>query len=316
MRGALRRGARHACARWASCGALRPSAVLSVGRVRRPARSRSPRRSSACPSPCSSRTASWASPTASSRPSPSARTSPGTSAAARFRRRRARVSACPLRRGFAPRAVRPRGTRARVLVMGGSQGAAALNERMPEALALALGGVPGLEVLHQAGRDRDARRARGATRARASTRVTVVPFIDDVAARDRRARTSSSPAPARPPSPRSRPSAAPRSSCRSPTPPTTTRRENAEALARAGGARVHAPGARPTPARLAAEIGRLLGDDARSRAMADASRALRQARRRPRRRRATCSTSPASRARPRGATNGTSHRRRPRQEAR
>ena len=50
--------------------------------------------------------------------------------------RKARVFGVPLRSGFGPRPYEPRGT-ARVLVLGGSQGASALNERVPEALGRA-----------------------------------------------------------------------------------------------------------------------------------------------------------------------------------
>ncbi len=95
-----------------------------------------------------------------------------------FRADAVRVYGVPLRPGFGPRAYAPGPTR-RVLVMGGSQGALALNERMPQACAR-LGQIQGLEILHQAGRDRDGA-VRAAYGARASAHVTVVPFVDDVA---------------------------------------------------------------------------------------------------------------------------------------
>ena len=66
----------------------------------------------------------------------------------------------------------------RVLVIGGSQGARALNEIVPEALAAALGGR-GVEVLHQAGHTMcDVVREHYS---RLGVRATVVPFIDDMA---------------------------------------------------------------------------------------------------------------------------------------
>jgi UDP-N-acetylglucosamine--N-acetylmuramyl-(pentapeptide) pyrophosphoryl-undecaprenol N-acetylglucosamine transferase len=53
-----------------------------------------------------------------------------------FRKGRARVVGVPLRSGFTPQAYTAKGA-ARVLVMGGSQGALAINERMPWAIARA-----------------------------------------------------------------------------------------------------------------------------------------------------------------------------------
>ncbi|WP_374710978.1 undecaprenyldiphospho-muramoylpentapeptide beta-N-acetylglucosaminyltransferase [Halomonas mongoliensis] len=71
-----------------------------------------------------------------------------------------------------------RGRRLRLLVVGGSLGAQALNERLPEALAL-LSPEARPEVRHQAGRDKDA-----ATRqayADQGVPAEVTPFIDDMA---------------------------------------------------------------------------------------------------------------------------------------
>jgi UDP-N-acetylglucosamine--N-acetylmuramyl-(pentapeptide) pyrophosphoryl-undecaprenol N-acetylglucosamine transferase len=62
--------------------------------------------------------------------------------------------------------------------MGGSQGAAALNERLPRALGVLRGRVA-FEVVHQAGRDRDA--AVRETYASLGIHATVTPFIDDPA---------------------------------------------------------------------------------------------------------------------------------------
>jgi UDP-N-acetylglucosamine--N-acetylmuramyl-(pentapeptide) pyrophosphoryl-undecaprenol N-acetylglucosamine transferase len=71
---------------------------------------------------------------------------------------RARVTGVPLRVGFDARPTgAPTGVR-RVLVLGGSQGAQALNERVPDALgrvASELGATTTLQVLHQSGEGKD-----------------------------------------------------------------------------------------------------------------------------------------------------------------
>jgi UDP-N-acetylglucosamine--N-acetylmuramyl-(pentapeptide) pyrophosphoryl-undecaprenol N-acetylglucosamine transferase len=67
---------------------------------------------------------------------------------------RVRLSGVPLRAGFVPRLSARSATR-RVLVLGGSQGAQALNDRLPEALGRLATESPGLEVVHQAGEGRD-----------------------------------------------------------------------------------------------------------------------------------------------------------------
>lgn len=87
----------------------------------------------------------------------------------------------PLRGEFASSPYEPRPDRFRVLVLGGSQGAAPLNERVPAALCQLASHVPELSIVHQAGRDRDA-----AVRDRyldlgIGERARVVPFLDDVA---------------------------------------------------------------------------------------------------------------------------------------
>jgi UDP-N-acetylglucosamine--N-acetylmuramyl-(pentapeptide) pyrophosphoryl-undecaprenol N-acetylglucosamine transferase len=92
---------------------------------------------------------------------------------------RARVYGVPLRSGFAPRPYAP-GDTARVLVLGGSQGAVALNERLPAALAQVKKTLSVLEVVHQAGRDRS-----GLVRKayeKANMHVDVRDFIDDMPA--------------------------------------------------------------------------------------------------------------------------------------
>jgi UDP-N-acetylglucosamine--N-acetylmuramyl-(pentapeptide) pyrophosphoryl-undecaprenol N-acetylglucosamine transferase len=87
----------------------------------------------------------------------------------------------PLRRAFSPSAYAPDEGPVQVLVLGGSQGAQGINEAVPRAIAAAVGMNADVEVIHQAGRDRD-----GAVRARyqelgLGDRARVVPFINDVA---------------------------------------------------------------------------------------------------------------------------------------
>jgi UDP-N-acetylglucosamine--N-acetylmuramyl-(pentapeptide) pyrophosphoryl-undecaprenol N-acetylglucosamine transferase len=97
-----------------------------------------------------------------------------------FRGGRARVVGVPLREGFTPSKYVAREGVARVLVMGGSQGAHALNERMPFAISRVRSAIPGVEIVHQAGRDRDA--SVRDLYARESVEASVVPFVDDVPA--------------------------------------------------------------------------------------------------------------------------------------
>src|SRR5579872_2778489 len=97
-------------------------------------------------------------------------------AGARFRPDARRLLGVPLRSGFRRVPYASRGT-ARVLVMGGSQGAAPLNDRLPAAAALVARHLPALEVLHQAGRDRDGK-VRESYANEGVRSATVVPFID------------------------------------------------------------------------------------------------------------------------------------------
>jgi UDP-N-acetylglucosamine--N-acetylmuramyl-(pentapeptide) pyrophosphoryl-undecaprenol N-acetylglucosamine transferase len=88
-----------------------------------------------------------------------------------------RTFGMPIRSGFSPSPYRPN-ARPRLLILGGSQGAGALNERMP--LAAVRMHVPNLEIIHQAGRDRDAEVRKAYAREKFEN-VKVVPFFDDVA---------------------------------------------------------------------------------------------------------------------------------------
>ncbi len=82
----------------------------------------------------------------------------------------------PLREGFSPQRWRGSNTRPRVLVLGGSQGAVALNEAVPQALSQLKTLV---SVTHQCGPAHgEAVHARYA--ALGTTDVEVVPFIDDM----------------------------------------------------------------------------------------------------------------------------------------
>jgi UDP-N-acetylglucosamine--N-acetylmuramyl-(pentapeptide) pyrophosphoryl-undecaprenol N-acetylglucosamine transferase len=99
---------------------------------------------------------------------------------AAFREDRVRWTGVPLRSRFAPQPYTPQ-DRVRVLVMGGSLGAQALNEALPLALAACMQRHPLVDVVHQTGRDKDP-----AVRALyeglgVASRVEVTTFIDDVA---------------------------------------------------------------------------------------------------------------------------------------
>lgn len=106
--------------------------------------------------------------------------------AAEFRAGKAVVAGNPVRRAFVRAAQRahtdPMGFEARtkaVLVLGGSQGARALNQVVPKALARLRVQERGLHILHQAGqamRDEVA-----ATYRELGVEAEVVPFIDDMA---------------------------------------------------------------------------------------------------------------------------------------
>ena len=65
-----------------------------------------------------------------------------------------------------------------ILILGGSQGARALNEKMPQLLKRALDGSKGLKVVHQCGRN-DVTAVRQAY-ADAAFEVEVTPFIDNM----------------------------------------------------------------------------------------------------------------------------------------
>jgi UDP-N-acetylglucosamine--N-acetylmuramyl-(pentapeptide) pyrophosphoryl-undecaprenol N-acetylglucosamine transferase len=89
-----------------------------------------------------------------------------------------RMTGVPLRPGFAPAGYPPSDPQ-KVLILGGSQGARALNERVPAAVRGLLVRFPLLQVVHQCG-DADQALVSEAYGGRAE--VSVVPFLDDMPA--------------------------------------------------------------------------------------------------------------------------------------
>ncbi len=87
----------------------------------------------------------------------------------------------PLRRAFTPAAYESHSDKLCLLVLGGSQGAKALNDTLPRALARVTKRVPGLSVIHQTGRDREVETRALYDSLGLSGMATVVPFIDDMA---------------------------------------------------------------------------------------------------------------------------------------
>lgn len=105
--------------------------------------------------------------------------------AEKFGAKKSRVFGVPLRRGFAPKPYEA-GPSRRVLVLGGSLGAQALNERLPPALGRVHKDIGGVEVVHQTGKDR-APFVRGLYDRAGIANVRCVPFLDDVASEIARA---------------------------------------------------------------------------------------------------------------------------------
>lgn len=94
----------------------------------------------------------------------------------------------PLRSVFAAKPYAPTPGKMRVLVLGGSLGAKALNERVPAAIARVMANDPTVEVVHQTGRNRlnetlERYAAVGLAQETAvhTGRVRVIEFIDSVA---------------------------------------------------------------------------------------------------------------------------------------
>lgn len=96
-----------------------------------------------------------------------------------FRSGRSRTFGVPLRRGFSPRPY-VAGATLRLLVVGGSQGAAWLNEHVPSIVSVLRQRHPSLVVLHQSGRDRDVEVRARYEALGVSAHATVVPFLSSL----------------------------------------------------------------------------------------------------------------------------------------
>jgi UDP-N-acetylglucosamine--N-acetylmuramyl-(pentapeptide) pyrophosphoryl-undecaprenol N-acetylglucosamine transferase len=153
--------------------------------------------------------------------------------------------------------------------MGGSQGAQALNERLPSAVARAKRIVPALQAIHQSGCDRDAA-VRSAYASEGIAGVEVTPFLDDVPAAIARADVIVARAGA---VTVAEIAAVGRASILIPFPHAADDHQarNAESLARDGGA-VAVRQEAADAARIADELVRILTDDALRSRMADAAR--------------------------------------------
>lgn len=101
--------------------------------------------------------------------------------AERLGQRKVRMLGNPVRRAFIDAVARPAPKRSgrAVLVLGGSQGSKALNDRLPVALSALREAFPGLQVRHQAGQGK-AEPVRAAYAAAGFTDAVVDEFIDDV----------------------------------------------------------------------------------------------------------------------------------------
>ena len=178
----------------------------------------------------------------------------------------------PIRRGFVATPYQPRDGEVSFLVLGGSQGAAVLNERGPDAIARVAASGVSVRVVHQTGKGRDTEvSARyGALGLGASARVA--PFVDDVAgaiaaadvvvARSGASTLAEIAAVGRPAVFVPYPFAA-----------DDHQRRNAEAMAQAGGA-ICLGQPEASVERLAAELGALAADAAARSRMARAAAAL------------------------------------------
>ncbi len=91
------------------------------------------------------------------------------------------MTGIPVRAEFFALPPRPPETAPRLLVMGGSQGARALNQRMPEIAKALLDAVPGLTILHQAGaRHAETTEAAYAASGAVPDRWRVQAFLEDM----------------------------------------------------------------------------------------------------------------------------------------
>jgi UDP-N-acetylglucosamine--N-acetylmuramyl-(pentapeptide) pyrophosphoryl-undecaprenol N-acetylglucosamine transferase len=173
----------------------------------------------------------------------------------------------PIRGGFQPRPYARQGRALRVLVLGGSQGARALNEAVPQALGRARTPV---RVVHQSGGAHADEVAERYARLGGSELAQVAAFIDDMPAALAASDLVVSRAGA---SAVSEICAVGRPSLLVPYPYAAGdhQRKNAEALAKAGAA-VCVASDDATPERIASEIDRLAADETTLPAMAEAAR--------------------------------------------
>ena len=186
--------------------------------------------------------------------------------------RNAVMTGVPVRAEFFTLPERPAGTPPRLLVFGGSQGARAFNEVMPQLILRLLERVPGLRVLHQAGaRHAEATRAAYAETGADAERWRVEAFLEDMPARFAEAslilcRSGSSVAEL---------AAAGKPSILVPFPLAADdhQRKNAEAFAKVGAASMLIE-AEMTPERLLEKLTGMLGDDVGLREMGERVRLL------------------------------------------
>lgn len=101
-------------------------------------------------------------------------------AAAYFPSRKVRMLGNPVRSGFAPADMPPFSGQCRILILGGSQGAKAINDTMPKVLERVYERFDSFQVLHQTGKGRDSL-VRAAYDASGLSNVRVSAFIDDMA---------------------------------------------------------------------------------------------------------------------------------------
>lgn len=190
--------------------------------------------------------------------------------AKKFGEGKSRLLGVPLRHGFAPRTYLADPRRRRVLVLGGSLGAEALNERVPSAIARAARAVGPIEVVHQTGKDRE-EATRAAYRKAGVDAVVVTAFLDDVAGHMASADIVLARAGA---VTVAEISAVGRAAVLVPFPHAADdhQTKNAEALARAGGA-VCLPQSIADEARIGGELTRLFQDTVTLERMAQASQA-------------------------------------------
>lgn len=185
-----------------------------------------------------------------------------------FRGEKARLYGVPLRPGFEPRPYAAPSGPKRVLVLGGSQGAQALNERIPLAMAQ-IAPRADVVIVHQTGRDREGP-VREAYEKGSVRGATVVPFLDDVAEQMANADVIVARAGA---VTVAEIASIGRASILVPFPHAADdhQAKNAMALAELGGAVCVRQEAADVE-RLAGELGTLLGDDTRRLRMANAAR--------------------------------------------